>query len=44
MGYLCAIAAILSEKGIEHTTTSNKAIDGETFTIILDDLSKKQKG
>jgi len=41
MGYVWAIAAILSEKGIEHITTSNQATDGETFNIFMDELSKK---
>ena len=44
MGYVCAIAAISSEKGVEHMKTSNQAINGETFAVFLDELSKKQKG
>jgi hypothetical protein len=44
MGYVCTIAAISGEKGVEHMKTGNQAINGETFAVFLDELSKKQKG
>jgi hypothetical protein len=43
ISYVCAIAAISAEKGIEMIKTKNEPINGETFAEFLDELSKKQK-
>ena len=42
--YVCAIAAVSAQNGLEHLRTYNTAVKGEDFAQFIEELSAKLKG